>query len=313
MLNLYNLQSISTALIIALPAIGVGIGQALISVAASDAFNRQPATINQLSRLYYMTLALSETAAIISLVITLLLLFSTPSAPSVAYLGIVAAIGLPGFIIGIASAFPAREALHAGARQPFFTAKIFNLLLITMIVIQTPIIFGFIIAFFIQLQLVYVTSVEEAIKLCMSGVAIGLGSIGPTIGLGIFARSACRAVGINRTIYPKLITFTFTSQALIETPILFTFIIALILALIPSVPASPLDTVLIICSALVISLSMLGCGISSGQTAATAGEQIAHNPDHYLVLSRASMLGQAFIDTSAVYGLIGALLFIFLR
>ena len=57
MLNLYNLQSISTALIIALPAIGVGIGQALISVAApSDAFNRQPATINQLSRLYYMTL-----------------------------------------------------------------------------------------------------------------------------------------------------------------------------------------------------------------------------------------------------------------
>ncbi len=310
MFSLYAIQVLSTILTIALPSIGVSIGQGIISKSAFDTFNRQPHAINILSRLLYMTLALTETAAILSLVITLLLLFSEPAVPSLAYLGIVAAVALPGFIIGLVSAFPAREALEAGARQPFSTAKIFNLLLITMIVIQTPIIFGFIIAFFIRLNLMSALTTSETTKLIMSGIALGLGSLGPTIGLATFASAACQALGLNKTIYPKLLTFALTSQALIETPILFSFITALILAFMPP-SDNPLMPVIYIAAGLVTGLSMVGTGIASGRTAASACKQIALQPEHYLTLSRASMLGQAFIDTSAVYGLIIALLLLF--
>src|SRR5437870_5245177 len=81
-----------------------------------------------------------------------------------------------------------------------------------------------IIALFIQGQSVFVETMRDSLRLISSGLAIGLGSVGPAIGLAIFAKAACAGIGINRKAYAKILPFTFISEAIIETPVIFAFV-----------------------------------------------------------------------------------------
>lgn len=215
------------------------------------------------------------------------------------------AISFPGVIIGYASSMPAYEALSAIARQPFLARKLSNFMLLTQSLIQTPVIFGFIIALIIRAQLPDVTQIGQALTLVGSGLAIGIGCIGPAIGGGYFTKIACRSVGINKYAYPKLFTFTFISQAIIETPVIFASIISFFLttkAL--QVVDNPIIGLAYLSFALTIGFGTLGAGISSGRSAAAAATQIAQNPQMYTFISRSSMMAQGLIDTCAVYAFI---------
>lgn len=314
-MNYQVLHYTSLALVVALPALGVGIGQGFSCLAAVRAINRQPGAQKEIGRVLFIGMAFIETAAVISMFGAILLLKS-PTTPITiwAQLGIVAAIAVPGLVIGIGSALPVYQAMASIARQPFFGGKIMNIMLISQSVIQTPIIFGLIMGAIIYSQLNSIVTTPQSIKLLASGLAMGLGSIGPTIGLSYFAQEVCRSVGLNRSAYRQLLSFTFLSQALIETPILFALIIALLLSYLPiTIGASVVASAAFIAAACTIGLSTLGAGISSGRTAVAACKQIALKPELYNVLSRSSLLGQTLIDTCTIYGLIIALILILTR
>ena len=51
--------------------------------------------------------------------------------------------------------------------------------------------------------------------------------------------------------------------------------------------------------------------IGSGRISAQACKQMAVNPEHHMVLSRTSFLGQGLIETAVIYGFIIALALIF--
>jgi F-type H+-transporting ATPase subunit c len=206
-----------------------------------------------------------------------------------------------------------QESCFAIARQPFFQEKIIRLMLLTQSIIQTPIIFAFIVAMLIKNQALYAVALIDALRLVAGGLCIGLGCIGPALGLSIFARTACKSLGINRSIYNNLLSFTLVSQAIIETPIVFSFVISLILITFGSNHQSPaLAIATTLGAAFCMGIGTLGPGISSGKTAATACERITQTPEQYLLLSRLSMLGQGIIDTGAIYAFTIAMLLLFL-
>ena len=288
-------------------ALGVSIGQGYTSQAAFDAINRQPAAQPDISRTTLIAFALIETSAILGLLISFLLFFKAPINPysAIAEIGMGVAIAIPGLVIGFASSMPAYEALGAIARQPFLAKKISNFMLLTQSLIQTPLIFGFIIALVIRAKLGSVTTLSQALTLIGGGVAIGLGCIGPAFGGGLFTKMACKSVGINRNAYPRLFTFTFISQAIIETPVIFASIISFFLttkAL--NVADHPLVGFAYLAFAATIGFGTFGAGISSGRSAAAAAQQIAYNPQAYNLLSRSSLMAQGLIDTCAVYAFI---------
>src|SRR5579872_2011070 len=87
------------ALTISVPAIGVGIGEGLTGIAATEAINRQPKAQSDILKLSVLCMALIETAAIMGAAISMMLLFdrshqSTLYA-SIAQMGIVLAICIP--------------------------------------------------------------------------------------------------------------------------------------------------------------------------------------------------------------------------
>jgi F-type H+-transporting ATPase subunit c len=309
------IHSFAVALTTALTGLGVSIGQGITAKAAFDAINRQPTSSGDITRATLLSLAITETGAILGLLVSFLLFFQpvTELPGALAQVAMAIATALPGLIIGIASAMPAQEALISIARQPFLGRRITNFMLLTQSLIQTPMIFGFIIALIIRNRVLSVTTVGQALLLIGSAVAIGIGCIGPAAGVGYFTKIACRSTGINRMAYSRLFTFTFISQAIIETPVIFAAIISFFLI---NKAGGPMPSTLIgfahIMFALTMGLGTFGPGISSGRSAAAACEQIALTPQAYTMLARSSMMAQGIIDTCAVYAFIISLWLILL-
>lgn len=313
------LPYVSIAFIATFTTLGVGIGSGKASLAAVEAINIQPRAKNEINRTTIIGLALIETAAILSLIICFMF-FRKPVNPEnmvysgIVYVGIACAVGITGFVVGLVSSYPVQKACLSIARQPFFSQKILNIMLITQSIIQTASIFGFLIAMLINLQMDSITTLTHSIILCASGIAIGFGSIGPAVGLGRFARTACRSISVNRKAYDRILPFIFMSVAIIETPLIFAFLISLILT---GSGKSYQDENMLgafraLCSALCIGIGTLSPGLSSSKTAASACKQISRNPDNYSALSQTSMFGQGLIDAAAVYALLVSLLILFL-
>ena|SRR3984885_9395813 len=297
-------------------AISVGYSQGKTNQSAFKAIDLQPAAKDNISRLALLSSALIETAAILGVFIAILLLLenfpsTAPLYTEIAKLGIGLAIIPTGFIIGFVSAWPASQACYTTARQPFIAPWIFNFTLIVLSIIQTPLILAFIIALFIKAQAANVTDLWDALRLVGAGFAIGIGSIGPAIGLAFFAYTACKGLGINRNVAGKLLTFTLVSQAIIESPIIFAMVTSLVLLF--TTPANNMVAgVTLLSAGLAMGLGTMGPGLSSGRTAAAACAQLAYNPNLYTQLARTSIFAQGVIDTAAIYVLLISLFMIFI-
>lgn len=307
----------SIAGIVGLSSFGAGIGQGITGNAAIKAMNIQPQARTEISRLALMGMALIDTASILCLTVALMMIFTTDVGPEtlnshIAHLGVLFALSIPSFIIGIVSALPAKYALLSAARQPFFSAKISRFMLICQSVIQTPAIFGFIVALLISSQSSSVIGLVDAFRLVAMGLTIGLGTLGPVIGLGLFSKSACKGLGLNREAYQKLLSLTLVSNAIIETPVILSMVVAFAMLGESFSDTNILGGIRVFASALCMGLSTLGTGISSGKTSAIACNKIAEDPQTYGAVSRTSLFAQGLIDTCAIYGLLVALMIMWL-
>jgi F0F1-type ATP synthase membrane subunit c/vacuolar-type H+-ATPase subunit K len=306
------------ASVVAINSIGVGLGEGWASFAALEAMDRQPSARSDIVRTMIVGTALIETSAILGIVMAIFLFLSGTPEGSIFYgnlskIGIACAICCSGFVTGLFAAWPTVQACYAIARQPFFAQKITRIMMITQTIIQTPLIFAFLISLFINTQSNTVLDLANTLRLIGSGLCIGIGSIGPSIGLATFAKEAVRGLGINREAFGKILSFTFISEAIIETPLIFALVVSVLLILTNIANANLLRGIALLAAGLCAGLGTFGPGVSSGRTAGTACNQIALNSEQYSIISRTSMIGQALIESTAIYALlIAILLFLFI-
>lgn len=69
----------------------------------------------------------------------------------------------------------------------------------------------------------------EAVRLLASGLAIGLGAIGPGIGIGLVTLGALNAIGRNPEAAPTILTNMILGIAFAEAVAIYALVIALIL------------------------------------------------------------------------------------
>ncbi|OGB97580.1 hypothetical protein A3F06_03550 [candidate division TM6 bacterium RIFCSPHIGHO2_12_FULL_36_22] len=303
---------------IACSALGISIGLSYIAKGAIDALYTQPSAHKEISKISILAMALTETGGVIGLTVSLMLFITTLKLdntllyPGLARFGIFFTTGLVSLFVGIVSALPARQACLSVARQPFFSTKIMNLLLITMSIVQTPIIFGFLAAVMINSQANTAESIGQALAILSAGVCLGIGSIGPAYGQSIYAAQACETLGNNRDTYRGILTFSLISQAMIESPIIFALLITLVILGTTSNLMTPIQAVVTTVAGFCVGINNIATGISSGRTAAAASKQITHNLSSYTAITRTSLIAQGLIDTFAIYGLLIGLLLLFL-
>lgn len=313
-------HAMTIALIVAVTAISVGIGEGMTGKAVLEALITQPKARAEISRTFLLGMTLIETAGVLGLVMSIMLLVeNTGSTVHSAYsyyaeLGILFAVGLSGFILGIVSSYPASAACHAVARQPFFTPKIQIMMLLTQSIMQTPLIFAFMVSMLIKMQAASITDLGQALRLIGSGLSIGLGSVGPTIGLALIARQACTAMGINKYAYSTLFPFAIMSQAIVESPLIFALITSMFMLLNKTgATLSLLSGISFLSAGLCMGLGTLMPGIGSGRTASQACQGIALNPDASTQLFRASLISQVLLETGSIYALLVAFFIMILQ
>jgi F-type H+-transporting ATPase subunit c len=314
------LHVFSIVFCVAATSLGVGIGGGLCARSSLHALNIAPAQGAHIIRATIIGLALLETGGILGIVMGLMMLFGQPvHDASLLYIGIsecgiALALGIPGCLVGAFSALPSQQAAIALTRQPFASSKIINIMLLTQSLVQTPAIFGFLISLFIKNQLYQALDLATSMRLLASGLCLGIGSIGPIIGLARFAGVAVKSIGFNRHSYSKIMPFSFISQAIIETPVIFAFVISMILlATSPSLLNSGIHGLGFLAAALAIGIGTFGPGISSGAIASAACQEIAADPKNSSILIKTSILGQGLVDAAAIYALLISLLLLLLR
>jgi F0F1-type ATP synthase membrane subunit c/vacuolar-type H+-ATPase subunit K len=315
--SLFHYATISFA--VACNSVAVGLGEGLTSLAALRALNTQPSARTEISRTFMLGMALIETSAIIGLTIAVMLLDPGIEKTNAAFmhygeLGICFAICLTGSVLGIAASLPASAACLSVARQPFFSQKIQMLMLLTQSLMQTPIVFAFIISFLIKDQAAIVTTFAGSMQLVAAGLCIGLGSMGPTIGLATFAKQACKSIAVNRAAYPQILSFTLVSEAIIESPIIFSLVVSFIL-LSSSISETTAATggIAFIATGLVMGLGTLGVGIASGKTATAGCKELAFKPEAHSSISRTSLIAQVLIETCSIYAFLIGIFLILLQ
>lgn len=307
---------IAVAIPVTLSAIGAGIGQGLIGKKALKAIHEQPTSTNSISKVCIIGIALTETTSILGAVVSIMLLVDRTPIQNYYYatfgaFGIALAMGISGFCVGIASSLPAQAACLSIARQPFMHTKILNLMLITQTLIMTPNIFGFIISLLIKSNLAATQTLETAMQLFASGFSIGVGCIGPAIGLSLFAYAACTAIGVNKNSFSKIVPFTFISEAIIETPLIFALLVSLFIITTNMDGVSFLKAFSMLCAAICIGICTISTGINAGRIGSESCKQIALNLNQYSALSKTTMLALAMLDTFAIYGLLVSMMLLF--
>ena len=314
-LNAINIHYLAAILVLLLSGIGLSFGLSWSVDGLFAGLSRQTAAAAQLNKLVMYGMLLIEGSFILAFIIAIAILFPTYQqltwSIALAELGMALAVGICACTVGFASSFALNGACKAVARSPFFVGKIQMLTMVVQTLIETPVFFAFIIALLIKIRLDASLSLIDGIRLLAAGATIGLAAVGPTIGQLLFSQKACLAAGINRHAFNKIFTFTVMTEAFIETPILFAFVLAILLLLKKITLSLLLAIGLFVAMVFGISLGTAGTGAGIGFLAAKSVQEIAHDPDNYHPIMRLSVMSQILIETSAIFAFIIALLMFF--
>jgi len=291
------------ALMVIGPAIGFACGQRLAAQAIVEALDLQPKAGSSLFRSFILGTALNETTAIIGLIMGIILfrVEEITSASVFAELGIWFAMGFPGLLVGFLAAYPQRAAIFAIARQPHRAPRIISMMMILMSMMQMSVILGLVIGFFVYGKIVPDMTIAAGIQMCAAGCTFGLSAVGPLLGMSHFTEMACAATGQYPLAHTQLLSFSFLSQALIETPLFLALVISMLI-----VYSSESGIIPLCAAALTMILVTFGPGIASGMIAHVACRNIGERPEHAGLFSYTSLVCQAIIDASVIYGLIVA-------
>ena len=111
--------------------------------------------------------------------------------------------------------------------------------------------------------------------------------------------------------YNKIFPFSLFNQAIIETPVIFSFFVSFLLIYWPVNPTLIfMAAIASIGSAVSMGIGSLGAGISTGHVASKACLSIAANPENYTTVLRISLISIAIIESTVIYSFIVALFMI---
>lgn len=239
---LYVSSFLGAALSVGIASVTSGIGTGYIAGEANAALMRQPKSYDNLFRSMLIGQAATGTGGIFSLVIALLLLYGGVVSPEGGWFSFAAMLG-SALAIGIGCIGPVYGAGYCGGeacksigRMPRHANTIMGNMLIGQALAQTSAIF----ALLISLLLLYSTPdqtpdlsvnlvIMRSVALFAAGIVMGLGTIGPGIGIGNVTGKANDMLGRYPTEKMKIIRTMFLGAAVSQSTAIYALIIAFLL------------------------------------------------------------------------------------
>jgi len=237
-----------------------------------------------------------------------------------AYLGAGISVGLGAITTGVGSGLIAGGGSLGVMKQPQANDQIFRTMLIGQAASQTAGIFALV----ISMLLIYggfdtpVGGWFKAATLLSAGIAMGIGSLGPSLGAGYSGGEACKSVARMPKHGNFIMGNMLIGQALAQTSAIFALLISLLLLY--STPNQPVDisigrilikTLAFIGAGLAIGFGTIGPGAGIGYVAGKANDMMGRFPKEKSRIMRTMFLGAAISQSTAIYSLVIAFLLIF--
>lgn len=215
-------------------AVGSGIGEGHTAQHAALGISRQPAMRGPILRTMLIGQAVCETAGIFSLVVAVMLLFgkypaSWPKAIALFSAGF--SVGFSALGSGVGSGMPSASACTAIARNPECGGRVTMTMLLAQAMATGGSIFGFVIAILLTTVGFGQPLVIRSCAALAAGLCMGLGALGPGIGIGIAGSKACEAIGNHLPSQRGVNNAMLLGTAVAQSPGVFALVVAMILTL----------------------------------------------------------------------------------
>ena len=179
--------------------------------------------------------AVCQTPSIFSLVVAFILIFGNytgmAQAPMwAALLGAGLATGLGAIGAGVGGGLVAQAGCEGMARQPRAAGVLTNTMLLAQAITQTPAIYGLLIGFILLFKAhPPAESIAPAAALLSSGLCMGLGAIGPALGIGLAGQGAVRWIARNNENIGTITRNMLVGMAVTESTSIYAMVVALVL------------------------------------------------------------------------------------
>jgi F0F1-type ATP synthase membrane subunit c/vacuolar-type H+-ATPase subunit K len=220
-------------LTIGLGACMVGVASAFALGAASTAVARQPASLTKIQMLSFIVQTLIETPVFLTLVVAMLIKHKlSVELTLVDGIRFLAA----GLIMGCASIgpsigqmlFTSKCCLAPGLNRQAYN-KIFTFTILTEAFLETPLLLALVAVILILLRTMVLSTISSIglflgalFGLCISAIGVGVGS-------GFLAGKGIMQIAENPDNYSSILGFNIICQILIETAIIFSFVVVLLI------------------------------------------------------------------------------------
>lgn len=230
---------LAAGLAMGLSAIGPGVGEGFAAGRAAVGISRQPAQGGGLLRNMLIGQAIAETSGILGLVVAIIMVTRGSVgnwAVASALIGSGLAVGFSAIGPGIGSGLVAGKALDAISRTPASTGKATMTMLIGQALSQNAAIFGFLISMMLMFGAGSHLEAGEWLKIVPTmgqylgaGLCMGLGAVGPAIGIGFAAAKAVEGIGLNLENAGLLQRTMFVGVAVSESTAIYALVVSLLL------------------------------------------------------------------------------------
>ncbi|MBN2460211.1 MAG: ATP synthase F0 subunit C [Candidatus Cloacimonetes bacterium] len=233
---------IGAGISVSIASVTSGVGVGYIAGEASYAMMKQPKAGDLIFRNMFIGQAVTETGGIFSLVISLLLLFGGFDVAAgglyrfaaMLAAGIAIGFGSIGPVLG--SGYTGGQACKSIGRMPKHGNAIMGNMLIGQALAQTSSIFSLVVA----LLLLYSTPLQprdaslghivaKSVSLLGAGLSIGLGTLGPGVGIGNVAGRASDMIGRFPDQRPSIMRTMFLGAAVSESTAIYALVISFLL------------------------------------------------------------------------------------
>lgn len=225
------------------------------------------------------------------------------------------AMGLGAIGAGVGEGYNTSQVLDAMSRQPAVSGSLVRTMLVGQALAETSGIFALVIAFI----LIFGTpegSMEMAGALVGSGLAMGLGAIGPAIGAGNAAAKAATSIGRNPRCRGKVTITMLLGQGLSTSPAVFALLISVLLVFGQQfgkyMGSNLVAAVTALSAGLCMGLGALGPGLGIGMAAASACDGVGKNPDQHSTIDRVMLIGSAVSSSTSIYAFVISCILMFL-
>jgi F0F1-type ATP synthase membrane subunit c/vacuolar-type H+-ATPase subunit K len=261
--------------------------------------------------------AVTESAAIFALVVSIVLLF-TNMGPSIVNIAVVfsAAIcmGLGALGAGISSGLPTASACTGIMRQPQIKERLNTNMLIGAAVCQTPAIFTLVVSFLLIFTNFSARPLNPTWAAVLgAGLSSGLGSLGCLLGCGLVAVSSCKGVARQPSMASELTNIMLLGQAVTQTTAIYSLLVSFIMMFKVFEPSDSIAPAAALLGAgICMGIGAIAPGLGEGIIAKKAIEWIGKNKKAALDITRVMLVGQAVTESTGIYSLVVALMLIFI-